>query len=109
MSCRCRDIRNCSHDIEIINEILSNLENVKSIQDNVSNEYTELARISQITFITNNMNQLNEAQSKLNETVVEEVPKLISQCDEKIEELHRKLSSMKTEDKHYHSHHHHHD
>lgn len=105
MSCRCGDIRDCQHDIGVVNEILSDFENARSIQHNVSNKYTELARISQRTFITNNMPELNDVQSRLNETLVEEIPKLISECNEKIQQLHIELAAMISEDVYYHSHH----
>ena len=105
MSCRCSDIRKCIHDISAIKEIVAYLKNIRNIENQVDEEYISLSVVSRRTFINNNMVILNKKQNELNKPIKEIVPKMLKKCDEKINSLHRQLSSMKREDRHYHEKH----
>ena len=105
MSCRCRDIRNCIHDIDSITEIISYLNKIRQLEESVSEEYYDLSMLSRRSFITDNMAILNNKRNQLNEPIKEIIPEFIKKCDDKISSLNRELSSMRSEDRRYHKKH----
>lgn len=108
MGCRCSDIRNCVNDISKINEIKDLFSNTELLNFSVTMELQSLAMKCMTTFSCINMADLISEEKKLNKDMIQLLPRMVTQCDEKIEQLRSQEREMVREDTHYHSEKHHH-
>jgi len=113
MGCCCVKIRNCKHDIDVLNKCDEYTRQLKSLDSDVEEKLNTLSRLYTTTFTVTNMAGLVSENNQINDRLSELFIQMNGRIKDQVALLESDLRNMESEDEAYHreqreKHHHHH-